>query len=422
MPSMALNSYRPTLADLPVPPAGKSGWPWTEAGPRPDRNNRADMDLPAVAIVTPSFQQGEFLEETIRSVLLQDYPRLNYVVMDGGSTDASVAIIQRYAPWLSDWVSEPDGGQAAAIDNGFQRIAGDILTWVNSDDVLAPGAVWAAVDAFGRDPDAVLVYGGADEMTRAGDRRGPATYVRQVDRQYLVEVANAIPQPSAYFKRSAYEAAGRLDHGLHWAMDYDLWIRLSAIVPIVYLPETLSRLRIYSEAKTSSGDPAMFEEFRTVGERYGGFGLLNQMVGWIVPGLLPQALEALRQGDVARGQAWLMSVIENDPAWRSEPRLAEALVGIAWRRMTEAGLDSRAAADWISNICRSLPGQYISPASLEQQVLGLLYEALAFRSYRQGRTAEGLRYTARAITKDRRRAANRGLWSMTMRSIVQLAA
>ena len=412
----------PTLADLPAPLAGKTGWPWTADGPRPEHDALAAIDLPAVAIVTPSYQQCEFLEETIRSVLLQGYPKLSYAIMDGGSTDGSVAIIQKYAPWLHNWVSEPDGGQAAAIDKGFQRIEGDILTWLNSDDVFAPGAVWAAVDGFRRHPDAVLVYGGADEIARDGRRLGPTTYVRQVDRQFLIKVANAIPQPAAYFKRHAYESAGRLDQTLNWTMDYDLWIRLSALGPLYYLPETLARLRLYPEAKTSSGAPAMFDEFRSVGERYGGFGLLNQMVGWIVPGLLPQALEALKQGDIARGQAWLTAVIANDPAWRSEGRLAGPLVGRAWRRITEAGADGRAAADWISQICLGLPDKFISPVKLQRQVLGLLCEALAFHSYRQGRTSEGLRYTACAIRLDLRRTANRGLWSMMIRSFVRLPA
>src|SRR4051794_19440870 len=125
---MPLAATYPNLANLPQPPAGKTGWPWTEAS-SPPRDSLNDADLPVVAVVTPSFQQAEFLEETIRSVLLQGYPKLTYVIMDGGSTDGSVGIIQKYQPWLDHWVSEPDGGQAAAIDHGFQRVEGQILTW-----------------------------------------------------------------------------------------------------------------------------------------------------------------------------------------------------------------------------------------------------------------------------------------------------
>src|SRR5688572_11385848 len=123
---MLLPSRWPRVAELPEPPPGKTGWPWTEAGPQPDRR-LVDAALPPVGIVTPSYQQAEFLEETIRSVLLQGYPKLSYAIMDGASTDGSAAIIEKYGPWLADWVSEADGGQAQAIDKGFDRIEGKIL-------------------------------------------------------------------------------------------------------------------------------------------------------------------------------------------------------------------------------------------------------------------------------------------------------
>jgi hypothetical protein len=411
---------RPALANLPAPPPGKTGWPWTEASPRLENESAGLRDLPAVAIVTPSYQQAEFLEEAIRSVLLQGYPKLSYAIMDGGSTDGSLAIIEKYAQWLDAWVSEADGGQAQAIDNGFQRIPGEVLGWLNSDDVFAPGAVWRAVEEFGQHPEAVLVYGNADEISRDGAQLGPATHARQADRQYLIQVANAVPQPSAYFQRRAYEAAGKLDHSLNWALDYDLWIRLADLGPIVYIPEILSQMRIYPQAKTSGGAPAMFDEFRVVGERYGGFGLLNQMVGWLVPALLPKALTALNEGDFVHGHAWLTSVIANEPGWRSESRLGELLAGAAWRRINEAGESSQAAVLWAGLVCRGLPATFIHPKRVERQVLGLLYEALAFCSFRHGQVGEGLRNVARAIAQDHRRAANRGLWSIAVRSLIRL--
>jgi hypothetical protein len=136
--------------------------------------------------------------------------------------------------------------------------------------------------------------------------------------------------------------------------------------------------------------------------------------------LMPSAMTALSAGDLSSGQPRLASVLDNVPAWRSESRLAEVLAHLAWRRISEAGEDSQAALHWISQICRGLPDRYVAPKSLERHVLGLLYEALAFRSYRQGRTVEGLRNAARAIAQDRRRAANRGLWSITIRSLAKL--
>ena len=412
----------PLLADLPSPPAGKTGWPWTEAGPRHDEGPAPEMDLPAVAIVTPSYQQAEFLEETIRSVLLQGYPNLSYAVMDGGSTDGSLAIIQKYAQWLEAWVSEPDGGQAAAIDKGFQRIRGEVLAWLNSDDVFEPGAVWTAVYELRRNPRAVLVYGDAEKIARDGTRLGRVLEVRTCDRQFLLAEDNAIAQPSAFFRRAAYDAAGKLDHTLFWALDYDLWIRLTDQGALIYLPRTLSQTRLYPEAKTSSRTPAMFDEIRAVAERYGGRGLPAEMAVVLEFTMMPSAISALRAGDLSSALPRLASVLDHVPAWRSETRLAQVLAGLAWRRVSEAGEDSQAALHWIGQICHGLPDRFVAPRRLERQVRGLLYEALAFRGYRLGRTGEVLGYAARAIAQDHRRAANRGLWSITIRSLVKLPA
>jgi hypothetical protein len=418
---MSLLASRPDIADLPEPPPGKSGWPWSQASPAPTGAFAGETNLPAIGVVTPSFQQAAFLEETIRSVLLQGYPKLNYVIMDGGSTDGSTDIIKKYAPWLTDWVSEPDGGQAAAIAKGFQRVGGDVLAWLNSDDVLAPGAVWRAVAVFRQNPRAVLVYGNTDEIDRDGAPLGRAKYVRQADRQYLVHEANVIAQPSAFFQRAAYEAVGGLDTDLYWTMDYDLWVRLAGLGPIVYIPETLSKLRIYPEAKTSRGMPGMFDEFRRVGDRYGGYGQLKQL-SWMVPTLLPKAMAALRRGDLENSAAWLTAVIANDPSWRSESRLAERLAGETWRVIGETSVDANTALQQVRDLCQRLPQKHISPKALERRVMGLLYQALAFRSYGELNFGKSLRYSASAISQSYGQAVNRGLWSITLRSMVKLMA
>lgn len=131
----------PTITDLPPPPPGRHGWPWTVATPPAAPVMANNRPWPRITIVTPSYQQAQYLEEAIRSVLLQGYPNLEYIVMDGGSRDGSVEIIQRYAPWLSYWQSQPDGGQSAALADGFARATGEILAWINSDDRLQPGAL-----------------------------------------------------------------------------------------------------------------------------------------------------------------------------------------------------------------------------------------------------------------------------------------
>ena len=137
----------PTLSELPPPPPGKSGWPWTEETPMAPPTLPDGSPWPRVSIVTPSYNQGQYLEETIRSVLLQGYPDLEYIIIDGGSTDESVTIIEKYAPWLAYWVSEPDRGQSHAINKGFARATGEIYAWLNSDDYYWPGAIVIAARA-----------------------------------------------------------------------------------------------------------------------------------------------------------------------------------------------------------------------------------------------------------------------------------
>jgi hypothetical protein len=233
----------------------------------------------------------------------------------------------------------------------------------------------------------------------------------------MIQMDLAIAQPSAYFRRRAYEAAGGLDFSLNWTLDYDLWIRLAEQGPIVHIPQTLSQLRIYPEAKTSLGVPAMFDEYRLMGERYGGYALLNHM-SWIVPTLVPKALAAIRGGDLAQGTAWLTSVIANDPAWRSDRRLADALAEEVWRRMNETGEDFTTTLPWVRQMCQALPRKFVSPEAVERRILALLYQALAFRSYERRLPRETLRFTLRAFAEGNGRLRNRGLWAIAIRSMI----
>jgi glycosyltransferase involved in cell wall biosynthesis len=204
-----------------------------------------------ISIVTPSYNQAQFLEETILSVLSQDYPSIEYLIIDGGSTDGSVEIIRKYEDRLAYWVSEPDQGQSHAINKGFQRANGEILAWLNSDDLYCPGAVRAAVEFLELHPDVTLVYGRAEMINVEGaavqmipwDDFDPATCIAR--QRY------PIPQPAAFFRRDAMQRVGLLDEQLYYWMDWDYWIRIGlAGVKVAKIPRILARCRLHRGSKT----------------------------------------------------------------------------------------------------------------------------------------------------------------------------
>lgn len=206
-------------------------------------------NLPLVSIVTPSFNQKRFLEAAMLSVLEQDYPRVEYIVIDGNSTDGSRELIDAYASRLAHGRSEPDSGQTDAINKGFALARGDVLAWLNSDDVLFPGTLRKAVDYLTAHPEIGMVYGGADYIDSEGHRLGrfPAapTDYRRLRQGYV-----HIPQQSAFFRASLWRMAGPLDTTIDFAMDYDLWLRIAAVSPIAYVPGAWSGFRLHAGAKT----------------------------------------------------------------------------------------------------------------------------------------------------------------------------
>jgi len=224
---------------------------------------------PLVSIVTPSYNQKNFLEDTILSVLDQDYPALEYFVIDGGSTDGSVEIINKYADRLAGWVSEPDQGQTEAINKGFARSQGEIMAWLNSDDLYHPGAVRSAVEFFQKNPGIGLVYGDTDLIDSSG--RGIAMFnAQQTSYQRLMKGGVYIPQPAAFWRRGLWEKSGPLDPSFYFAMDYDLWVRFAKLAPIQYFPELWASFRIHGEGKTTVSDDRCWPEMRKVHKREGG--------------------------------------------------------------------------------------------------------------------------------------------------------
>lgn len=200
-----------------------------------------------VSIVTPSFNQALYLEQTIRSVLEQDYPNIEYLVIDGASQDGSVDIIRKYEGRLAYWVSEKDSGQAEAINKGLSRATGEIVAWLNSDDYYLPGAVSSAVKILQENPDVVLVYG---DML-AVDENGQTTNFMKYGQLSLADLLcfQIIGQPSVFFRKDALKKAGVLDTTFHFLLDHHLWIRIAQHGKFLYVPQIWSAARYHAEAK-----------------------------------------------------------------------------------------------------------------------------------------------------------------------------
>lgn len=217
------------------------------------------MKLPRISVVTPSCNQAQFLERTLTSVLSQGYPDLEYMVLDGGSTDGSAEIVKRYADRLAYWRSAPDAGQAAALREGFARATGEVLCWINSDDTLEPGALALVGKLFSERPEVDLIYGGLRTID-AADRR-LFTQWAALDLGTLVYESAFTSQPSSFWRRAIYQKAGGLDASYRFAMDYDLLIRMLLVGarPLKIRP-VLANYRIHPATKSSNLQKVSAEE------------------------------------------------------------------------------------------------------------------------------------------------------------------
>ena len=200
-----------------------------------------------VSIITPSFNQAKYLEQTIRSVLSQDHPHIEYIVMDGASTDGSVDTIEKYADELTYWESQKDNGQADAINKGFARASGDIIAWLNSDDFYLPGTVSAAVKIFDENPDVVLVYGNMLAVDENGVTFNTLTY-KQLTLEDLL-CFQIIGQPAVFMRRSALQKTSGLDLSFHFLLDHLLWIQIAKHGRILHVDQTWAAARYHAEAK-----------------------------------------------------------------------------------------------------------------------------------------------------------------------------
>jgi glycosyltransferase involved in cell wall biosynthesis len=224
------------------------------------------VDSPLVSVITPSLNQAEYLEDAI---LAQDYPNLEYIIVDGGSTDGSLEIIRRHAGRISHWVSEPDHGQSDAINKGFRMARGEIIAWLNSDDMYFPGAVTKAVARFLEIPDLVCFYGDAVFIGRQGNFHRYFTEAESFNAYRLLNCSDFIMQPTTFFRRQAFLDAGALDPGLNFTMDFDLWCRFARRGDrFHYEQELIAANREYSGTKTLRGRRKRLRELVRVLGRY----------------------------------------------------------------------------------------------------------------------------------------------------------
>lgn len=221
------------------------------------------MAEPLVTIVTPSYNQGHFIRSTIESVLSQDYPNIEYIIMDGGSRDQTASVVQDYSSRLT-WISEQDRGQSHAINKGFRMARGEIVAWLNSDDLLLPGAVQKAVTACEANKQAGAIYGEGYLIDRNGETTGRFPCTEAFNLWKLVHLSDYILQQTVFFRKRVLDEIGEIREDLHYVMDWDLLIRIGKRYPLHYIPEYLGCLREYPEAKSFAGGRARIREIAKV--------------------------------------------------------------------------------------------------------------------------------------------------------------
>ncbi|QUY40605.1 glycosyltransferase family 2 protein [Acaryochloris marina] len=240
-----------TIKDLPPPPPNKKGWPWTEGSNIIPEIMLDGLTWPKISIITPSFNQGKFLEETIRSVLLQGYPNLEYILMDGGSTDNSLEIINKYEEFFTYWTSKNDKGQSHAINSGFNQAKGKICAWLNSDDCYCPNILSNIANEFRQGKNIRCITCSVERVTPDNNficlTNPPSTKFSNI-----FWWSYYVPQAGVFFNHDLFIEAGKLDESLHLQMDYDLWFRFSEITNFHHYEIIASKIKIHNNAKTTS--------------------------------------------------------------------------------------------------------------------------------------------------------------------------
>jgi glycosyltransferase involved in cell wall biosynthesis len=255
------------LDDIPAVPAGKVGWPWQSCAERESKASDERNPWPRITIVTPSFNQGTFLEQTLRSVLLQGYPNLEYLVLDGGSSDDSVGILNRYGRHLAYWHSRSDAGQADAIATGFERATGEIYGYVNSDDILLPGALKHVARKFMRFRKTGVVYGNRLVVDEDGKVIGRHFWPYFLSR-YHWACGQPLAQESCFWRKDAYWDVGGIDRSKFFVLDYDLFYRMWMKTRFLKTRAFLGCIRVHGDTKRARHDDIRLQEMALARSRY----------------------------------------------------------------------------------------------------------------------------------------------------------
>jgi glycosyltransferase involved in cell wall biosynthesis len=273
----------PTLRELPPPPPNKTGWPWTEESPQLPDLMPDNSEWPGVSIVTPNYNYGHFIEETIRSVLLQGYPNLEYIVIDGGSTDYSVEVIKKYESWITYWVSEKDNGQMSAINKGLKKCSNNIFNWINSDDQLYVNSLEKVASFWQVNQPDVLI--GTSIGIDISNPHTPQTWhpckpSGVLDWIRKGQLGLQISQPSTFLSYHLTQQVGFIREDLHYSFDWALYLRILISHPnakISIIPDTLSTFLIHPATKTSNVRIFRVEEMKVLRELYSEFSLSEKI-------------------------------------------------------------------------------------------------------------------------------------------------
>lgn len=275
---------------------------WTEAPAAPLEPLPVEQQ-PRFSVLIPSYNQGEYIEDTLCSILQQQYQNLELIVVDAASTDATPAVLERYRDRIDVLIQEPDNGQSEAINKGFHRASGEILAWINSDDFLLPGALHTVARLFQRHPESAMVIGAGDVIS--ADQR----FLRHAPGRDLSDETlfgfrddRWILQQACFWKASLWQAAGGVDESLHLLMDYDLWFRFAALTQPLVIQQKLGAMRYYSDVKTVRQSNRLHSELAYVYAKNGAHSALRQLVSEL-------------DADASQARAELVR-LRSQPAWR----------------------------------------------------------------------------------------------------------